>query len=137
MITRLVSSLCLKLLSDSLSIENYFANHSNTYLLFSVSVNMTLSCLQVSLSSAVHKSFIDVNEEGSEAAAATALFGFRSARPLFHTDFIANHPFLFLVSMLENLFFPSFLTLRYNKLECLSIVSFPECLRVRPGASHR
>jgi len=53
--------------------------------------------VQVSLSSAVHKSFIDVNEEGSEAAAATALFGFRSARPLFHTDFIANHPFLFLI----------------------------------------
>lgn len=51
----------------------------------------------VSLSSAVHKSFIDVNEEGSEAAAATALFGFRSARPLFHTDFVANHPFLFLI----------------------------------------
>ena len=53
--------------------------------------------VQVSLFSAVHKSFIDVNEEGSEAAAATALFGFRSARPLFHTDFIANHPFLFLI----------------------------------------
>ena len=32
-----------------------------------------------------------------EAAAATALFGFRSARPLFHTDFVANHPFLFLI----------------------------------------
>ena len=53
--------------------------------------------VQVSLSSAVHKSFIDVNEEGSEAAAATALFGFRSARPLFHTDFVANHPFLLLI----------------------------------------
>ena len=53
--------------------------------------------VQVSLSSAVHKSFIDVNEEGSEAVAATALFGFRSARPLFHTDFVANHPFLFLI----------------------------------------
>jgi serpin B len=51
----------------------------------------------VSLSSAVHKSFIDVNEEGSEAAAATALFGFRSARAHFHTDFVANHPFLFLI----------------------------------------
>lgn len=46
---------------------------------------------------AMHKSFIEVNEEGSEAAAATAIFGFRSARPLFHTNFVANHPFLFLI----------------------------------------
>jgi serine protease inhibitor len=52
---------------------------------------------QLSLDAAVHQAFIEVNEEGSEAAAATALFGFRSARPLFHTDFIANHPFLFLI----------------------------------------
>ena len=51
----------------------------------------------LSFSKAIHKSFIEVNEEGSEAAAATALFGFRSARPLFHTHFIANHPFLFLI----------------------------------------
>lgn len=52
---------------------------------------------EITLQSALHKSFIEVNEEGSEAAAATALFGFRSARPLFHTHFVANHPFLFLI----------------------------------------
>jgi len=51
----------------------------------------------LSLDRAVHKTFIAVNEEGSEAAAATALFGFRSARPLFHTEFVADHPFAFLI----------------------------------------
>jgi len=51
----------------------------------------------ISLDSAKHKSFIEVNEEGSEAAAATALLGFRSARPLFHSEFKADHPFLFLI----------------------------------------
>lgn len=52
---------------------------------------------QVRLESAQHKAFIEVTEEGSEAAAATALLGFRSARPLIHTQFTANHPFIFLI----------------------------------------
>merc|ERR1711933_106755 len=52
---------------------------------------------QVRLESAQHKAFIEVTEEGSVAAAATALLGFRSARPLIHTEFVANHPFLFLI----------------------------------------
>jgi serine protease inhibitor len=52
---------------------------------------------EVKFKKAVHKSFIEVNEEGSEAAAATALLSFRSARPLFETEFRADHPFLFLI----------------------------------------
>ena len=52
---------------------------------------------KVTLQSATHKSFVEVNEEGSEAAAATILFGFRSARPLFHKEFVADHPFMFLI----------------------------------------
>jgi len=51
----------------------------------------------IKLEAAVHKSFIEVTEEGSEAAAATALIGFRSARPRFNTEFKADHPFLFLI----------------------------------------
>jgi len=52
---------------------------------------------QIRLEAALHKSFLEVNEEGSEAAAATALLGFRSARPLFQTEFKADHPFIFLI----------------------------------------
>jgi serpin B len=42
----------------------------------------------------VHKSFVDVNEAGTEAAAATAVVRADSAFP---PPFVANHPFLFLI----------------------------------------
>ena len=46
---------------------------------------------QISVSEVVQKAFIEVNEEGSEAAAATAAIGaFRSKPP----SFVANHPFI-------------------------------------------
>ena len=48
------------------------------------------------ISEVVHKAFVDVNEEGTEAAAATAS-GFKTRmreRPL---DFLADHPFMFLI----------------------------------------
>ncbi len=52
------------------------------------------------LSNVIHKAFIDVNEEGSEAAAATAIIMGRTAvmvpqKPV--VNFRADHPFLFLI----------------------------------------
>jgi serpin B len=46
---------------------------------------------------AVHKAKISVDEQGTVAAAATAIFSFRSSRPLTPARFIANHPFVYLL----------------------------------------
>ncbi|ERN10114.1 hypothetical protein AMTRI_Chr13g91230 [Amborella trichopoda] len=50
----------------------------------------------LSVSSVFHKSFIEVNEEGTEAAAASAavIILRAMARPI---DFVADHPFMFLI----------------------------------------
>jgi len=54
---------------------------------------------QLYVSSAVHKAFIDVTEEGSEAAAATAVVTVRKLGFIFKPEeFVANHPFLFLIA---------------------------------------
>lgn len=45
------------------------------------------------ISKVIHKAFVDVNEEGTEAAAATAVVMTRSAPPVFRAD----HPFMFLI----------------------------------------
>jgi len=47
------------------------------------------------LDDAVHKAKIAVDEQGTVAAAATAIFSFRSSRPLVPVRFIANHPFVY------------------------------------------
>lgn len=48
------------------------------------------------ISAAVHEAYVEVNEEGTEAAAATGIvMGLTSARP--GPSFIADHPFLFLI----------------------------------------
>jgi len=46
---------------------------------------------------AIHKAFVEVSEEGTEAAAATALLSFRVARPVGPSKFLCNHPFIFMV----------------------------------------
>ena len=51
----------------------------------------------LAVGAARHKAFLEVNEEGAEAAAATALIGTRSGRPLDQTRFNCNHPFVFFV----------------------------------------
>jgi serpin B len=51
------------------------------------------------ISDVIHKAFIDVNEEGTEAAAATAVVMLRKSimKPALPLEFRANHPFLFLI----------------------------------------
>ncbi|XP_047085202.1 serpin-ZX-like [Lolium rigidum] len=51
------------------------------------------------ISSLLHKSFVEVNEEGTEAAAATAaaMVTLRSRPVEPKMDFVADHPFLFLI----------------------------------------
>lgn len=47
------------------------------------------------ISEVLHKAFVDVNEEGTEAAAATALEMSMGAEH--STEFVADHPFIFLI----------------------------------------
>lgn len=82
---------------EALNISKLFGGESNLTGFIDLESTPVEEVNQVRLDSALHKAFIEVNEEGSEAAAATALLGFRSARPLIHTQFTADHPFLFLI----------------------------------------
>ena len=47
----------------------------------------------LTLSKVIHEAMVDVNEQGSEAAAATAAVMSRSMAR--HPEFLANHPFAF------------------------------------------
>lgn len=51
----------------------------------------------LSLGDAIHKAKIEVSEEGTKSAAATALFTFRSSRPAESAMFICNHPFIYII----------------------------------------
>lgn len=50
---------------------------------------------EVSFNDVVHKAKVSIDEQGTVAAASTAMFTFRSSRPLEPISFICNHPFLY------------------------------------------
>lgn len=52
---------------------------------------------ELKLDDVVHKAKITLDEEGTTASAATAIFNFRSSRPLDPAKFICNHPFVYIL----------------------------------------
>lgn len=58
----------------------------------------------IHISKVLHKTAIEVNEEGSEAAAATAVLLKKRCRPLTHS-FVADHPFFYWISNKKNILF--------------------------------
>lgn len=51
----------------------------------------------LSVGRSIHKAFVEVSEEGTEAGGATAFISLRIARPVGPEKFECNHPFLFVI----------------------------------------
>ncbi|KAG5666641.1 hypothetical protein PVAND_014657 [Polypedilum vanderplanki] len=64
----------------------------------------------IRISKVVHKTFISVNENGTEASAATAVYMMGSGGPSKPKDFIADHPFIFMLRYNLNIYFIGQLT---------------------------
>lgn len=50
---------------------------------------------EVSFNDAIHKAKISIDEDGTVAAAVSAILTFRSSRPLDPIKFICSHPFIY------------------------------------------
>ena len=85
----------------SMGVKKLFdPRYANLSGFFAPMLNKSVNSLQakgIVVNSVAHKAFISVNEEGTEAAASTAILLSRSGRPAFPTQFSADRPFLFLL----------------------------------------
>jgi len=57
------------------------------------------------ISDVIHKAFVEVNEEGTEAAAATAVVFRATSMPKPRNVFRADHPFIFFIQRNGNILF--------------------------------
>ncbi|XP_061395783.1 serine protease inhibitor 42Dd-like [Musca vetustissima] len=81
----------LKPVLQKLGINTMFSNAADfTNIFHNRAGNMRISKVQ-------HKAFIDVNEIGCEAAAASVAVGVPMSLPLDPKTFVANHPFVFII----------------------------------------
>uniref|UniRef100_H3AUJ8 Serpin family I member 2 n=1 Tax=Latimeria chalumnae TaxID=7897 RepID=H3AUJ8_LATCH len=84
---KMEQKLDLKETLQALNITEIFENSSD--------LSGMADSAELHISRAIHQAFIEVNEEGSEAAAGTGIIATIMSTP--HHRFVANHPFLFII----------------------------------------